>query len=84
MSKVVLDNFEPVSIFYEIDKTICGMYERQKLFEVGLDHYRAKDLEYCNYLPKVDFLQVFEDKHYDYSGFNYAYSLCESSIRNGL
>ena len=68
VSKVVLDTFEPVAIFYEIDKTITSMFERQKMFrgasststvasESGPSPSRDI-LQYCNYLPRIDFLQV--------------------------
>ncbi len=44
----------------KIHKTIARMYQNHKHFESFYDHQsdQPKDLEYCNYLPKVDFLQV--------------------------
>jgi 3-deoxy-D-manno-octulosonic acid (KDO) 8-phosphate synthase len=55
VSKVVLDTYEPVSIFYEIDKTLSTMYEQHKKFD---SHDATKDRQYCNFLPKIDILQV--------------------------
>lgn len=57
MSKVVLDNADPVALFYEIDRTISIMYERYRRNEENPEQ-RIKDVEFCSFLPKAEFLEV--------------------------
>lgn len=59
LSKVVLDVFEPVAIFYEVNKTMTAMLERQMRSASGKSPtYNSKYREFHDYLPEVEFLQV--------------------------